>query len=249
MGNSNSVDWKLPDQSVAMFHEAMNWIERNQHENGIMYDDETIKDYLENKIKEFIIEPSNHSTEDKESLITNQVIKSPRPPTASIIINSILSPVAAFAVSGQMTIEDSYQSTSKNTAFMDSSYHQNWLSKQDADKIFNHLYEEGKHMHAQMKSMQVKNPNIKYPLSTLTYGAKRILDGALALDRWGSYHESWCRVMEPTDEISKLCDTMRTYFHLPSYALNSVVVNYYWDGSSTHIPAHQDTVACLDDNR
>jgi hypothetical protein len=100
-----------------------------------------------------------------------------------------------------------------------------------------------------MKEMQANNKHVKYPLSTLTYGVKRAVDGALALDRWGSYHESWSRVLEPTDEISKLSEIVRAYFLLPSYALNSVVVNYYWDGSSTHIPAHQDTVACLDDNR
>ncbi len=34
--------------------------------------------------------------------------------------------------------------------------------------------------------------------------------------------------MEPTDEIAKLCDKARKYFDLPDYALNSVVVNYYW---------------------
>ena len=178
-----------------------------------------------------------------------EVKKSPRPSTASIKLKSELSPVAAFAVSGQMTVEESNQSVSNASIFMDSSFHKNWLPSVEADRVFNHLYEEGKHMHVKMKEMQANNDNVKYPLSTLTYGVKRVIDGALALDRWGSYHESWCRVQEPTEEILKLCDSVRTYFRLPSNALNSVVVNYYWDGSSTHIPAHQDTVVCLDENR
>ena len=54
--------------------------------------------------------------------------------------------------------------------------------------------------------------------------------------------------MEPTDEIAKLCAKARQFFNLPDYALNSVVVNYYWDGAHTHIPAHRDTTACLENN-
>ena len=52
-------------------------------------------------------------------------------------------------------------------------------------------------MKKKMDVMIETNPNVKYPLSTLTYGFKRELDGALALDRWGSYHEGMSPTLSP----------------------------------------------------
>jgi hypothetical protein len=132
--------------------------------------------------------------------------------------------------------------------FMDSTFERRWLINEDADNLFDHLFSLGKEMHEKMIQMQATT-DIKYPLSTITFGSRRALDGARALDRWGSYHESWCRVEEPTDVILKLILKARNYFSLSEHALNSVVVNYYWDGETTYIPAHRDTVTCLEDGR
>ena len=135
-----------------------------------------------------------------------------------------------------------------NETILDSIYLKSWLSKDEADVLFEHLVEIGLPLKEKMDQMQAKGVDIKYPLTTITYGSKRKLDGALALDRWGSYHESWCRVEEPSDCMNKVAKKMRDYLGLPEYALNSMVVNYYWDGASTHIPAHRDTIACLEEN-
>lgn len=254
MGNSKSSSWILPEHSVSTFREAVHWARLNQFDT---MDDAEIEKYIQEKIASLSLPPDSTDSMSNSSsgspcpysvLASYRDMKSPRPPTASIKSPPDLSPVAAFAVSGRMTVEASKEAISKASVFMDSSYHESWLPAVDADRIFDYLYEEGKHMRTQMKAMQATT-DVKYPLSTLTYGAKRAVDGALALDRWGSYHESWCRVQEPTEEISKLCDTVRAQFQLPPEALNSVVVNFYWDGASTYIPAHRDTVACLEENR
>ena len=68
------------------------------------------------------------------------------------------------------------------------------------------------------------------------------------MDRWGSYHESWCRVLEPCDELKVVAEKIRKLFDLNSNSCNSMVVNYYFDGDTTYIPAHRDTVHCLEDN-
>lgn len=87
--------------------------------------------------------------------------------------------------------EDHIVNRHKET-FMDSIYIKNWLCNQEADQLFNHLYEKGAEMKKKMDSMIATNPDVKYPLSTITYGFKREIDDALALDRWGSYHEGLC---------------------------------------------------------
>jgi len=127
--------------------------------------------------------------------------------------------------------------------FMDSTYIGQWLSQDDADELFHHLRDIGERDRPQTS---VKG-DLKYPLWSLYYGFKREIDNARALDRWGSHHESWIRVLEPTDLIAKYCLRIRDDFKLPHYAVNSIVVNYYFDGDATFIPAHRDTTACLEE--
>jgi len=122
--------------------------------------------------------------------------------------------------------------------FMDSAYYKNWLSRNEADDLFKNLELLG--------TREIgDSTKTKYPLLSNYYGFKRDKDGAVALDKWGSYHESWLRVLEPTPEIARICEKLRFAFKLSSHAVNSVVVNYYFDGDSSYIPAHRDTVACL----
>lgn len=85
----------------------------------------------------------------------------------------------------------------------------------------------------------------RYPLWSSYYGSKRPLDGALALDRWGSNHESWLRTEEPPLVLEKICEKLRKEFNMTDDCMNSMLVNYYYDGASTWIPAHRDTTACL----
>ena len=47
----------------------------------------------------------------------------------------------------------------------------------------------------------------------------------------GSYHESWLRVQEPSQEIAACCEKIRKHYHLEATDVNSVVVNYYFDGN------------------
>lgn len=128
--------------------------------------------------------------------------------------------------------------------FEDCTYDHEWICKDDADKLFCHLMEIGKETRNVSKSGQ---GTMKYPLWTLYYGLERRKDGALALDRWGSYHESWYRVQKPTEKLVEIAQKVRRYFDLPDEAVNSIVVNYYWNGDQTYIPAHRDTVACLEE--
>lgn len=127
--------------------------------------------------------------------------------------------------------------------FEDSSYHSQWLSSEEADTLFAHLKEVGDKQRPRTESGEPSS--MKYPLWTLYYGTKRAKDGAIALDRWGSYHESWIRVEEPSEQIAACCEKIRKFYNLPSSDINSIVVNYYFDGDTTYIPAHRDTVACL----
>jgi len=129
--------------------------------------------------------------------------------------------------------------------FVDSVYYKKWLSPNESDALYQKLLNAGLRLRDQLNASK----SMKYPLSTITYGYKRRLDGALALDRWGSYHESWCKVEEPSEAIQFLCDKIRIFFQLRNEQANSIVVNYYWNGEHTCIPAHKDTVACLEENR
>lgn len=131
--------------------------------------------------------------------------------------------------------------------FMDSLYISNWMNKGDADALYDCLAQIGeKH---RPKDITIANlQRSKYPLWTKYYGLRRQRDGARALDRWGSYHESWIRVEEPPALLAEIAAKLRSHFHLQDEAVNSMVVNYYYDGDNTYIPAHRDTVACLEDD-
>lgn len=130
--------------------------------------------------------------------------------------------------------------------FRDSSYHQSWLSESESKALFMHLKAVGEEKRPRNDtSSQV---SIKYPLWALYYGLKRQKDNAVAVDRWGSYHESWLRVDEPSAEIAVCREKLKKYFGLSNSSINSIVVNYYFDGDSTYIPCHRDTVACLEEN-
>lgn len=105
---------------------------------------------------------------------------------------------------------------------------------------------EKQRSHAVLSSGKVQ-PKSKYPLWAKYYGYRRQLDGARALDRWGSNYESWIRVAEPPEILAGVCKKLKKQFNLPAEALNSIVVNYYFDGTSTYIPAHRDTTTSLQD--
>ena len=125
--------------------------------------------------------------------------------------------------------------------FMDSVYVRGFLSTYEADSLFQSLRRIG-----EQKRPRTDVINPKYPLWALYYGMKREKDGALALDRWGSYHESWVRVEEAPECLQAVAEKVRCRLGLPTNEIvNSMVVNYYFDGSSTYIPAHRDTVNCL----
>lgn len=128
--------------------------------------------------------------------------------------------------------------------YMDSIYVKGWLGVKEATKLFHVLREMGEH---QRPKTSVNQNDTKYPLWTLYYGLRRSKDGAMALDRWGSYHESWTRVEEPCELLKETALKLGRELGLQDEALNSFVVNYYFDGASTYIPAHRDTVSCLQD--
>jgi len=85
----------------------------------------------------------------------------------------------------------------------------------------------------------------RYPLWSSYYGSKRPVDGAIALDRWGSNHESWLRTEETPPILENICARIRSEFDMSDDCMNSILVNYYYDGESTWIPAHRDTTTCL----
>ena len=151
---------------------------------------------------------------------------------------------AQTAPTSSSTTSLSSSSSSNCDCFMDSQLRRQWLSSREADELLQHLVQVGeRHNHK-----RDNGSNKKYPLWSLYYGFARKKDGARALDRWGSYHESWMRVMEPTDVLQKYCKKLRKDFNLSDDSVNSIVVNYYYDGDSTYIPAHRDTTACLEEN-
>jgi alkylated DNA repair dioxygenase AlkB len=133
--------------------------------------------------------------------------------------------------------------------FMDSTYIQSWLSNEEADQLFHCLAAIGEAQRPKDTSI-ANRLHSKYPLWTKYYGLARKKDGARALDRWGSYHESWTRVSEPPAALAQCAERIRQHFNLPPEAkfVNSMVVNYYYDGQSTYIPAHRDTTACLQED-
>lgn len=135
----------------------------------------------------------------------------------------------------------------QSETFMDSTYIQNWLSQEEAEKLFQCLAIIGEAQRP--KNVSIANKmHSKYPLWTKYYGLARSIDGARALDRWGSYHESWTRVSEPPELLAHCANRIRETFQLPgknSEFVNSMVVNYYYDGQNTYIPGHRDTTACL----
>lgn len=138
------------------------------------------------------------------------------------------------------------QRMDQEEVFMDSVYIKNWLNEEEATVLFNQLTEIGRDIRPSDTAEAAKK-RAKYPLWTKTYGYRRVKDGARALDRWGSYHESWVRVEEPPAPLKRCAERLRKRFNLTDDDVNSMVVNYYYDGSNTYIPAHRDTTACLAD--
>ncbi len=154
-------------------------------------------------------------------------------------------PVAAPSSSASHSTTTALPPTTQEE-FEDSTYHSQWLPSKEADELFAHLKEVGEKQRPRTDNGEPSS--MKYPLWTLYYGTRRAKDNAIALDRWGSYHESWIRVEEPSEPVAAVCEKLRKFFKLPSSDVNSIVVNYYFDGDTTYIPAHRDTVACLKEN-
>lgn len=180
-------------------------------------------------------------SEQVKSLVSN-VVKSMSPPTTRRLSTKPNSETS-------LSIPSVEQSSHCET-FMDSTYLHNWLSQEEADELFACLAVIGEAQRPKDTSIANKMHS-KYPLWTKYYGLARSEDGARALDRWGSYHESWTRVSEPPAVLARCADRIRQTFNLPSNTsefVNSMVVNYYYDGQNTYIPAHRDTTACLKDN-
>jgi hypothetical protein len=84
----------------------------------------------------------------------------------------------------------------QSEVFMDSFYQSSWLSIKEANDILHELRSIG-----ELKRPKTSVVNPKYPLWALYYGLRREKDRALALDRWGSYHESWTRI-EDAPEVN-----------------------------------------------
>lgn len=143
------------------------------------------------------------------------------------------------------TSMDNRSEISVVTKFMDSVHISQWLSEKESSSIFKCLAAIGDKCRPKNTALSNRNHS-KYPLWTKYYGLQRLKDGARALDCWGSYHESWIRVEEPPVELAILASRIRSTFNLPNESVNSMVVNFYYDGDSTYIPAHRDTVACLE---
>jgi hypothetical protein len=89
------------------------------------------------------------------------------------------------------TVNSANRLNPKNEVFMDSQYIHSWLSENEANNLFHHLREIGERSRPKTS---IDNSTTKYPLWSIYYGFKRSRDGARALDRWGSYHESWLRI-------------------------------------------------------
>lgn len=53
------------------------------------------------------------------------------------------------------------------------------------------------------------------------------------------------RVEEPCAALQTVARQLSVSMGLPPEHLNSIVVNYYFDGETTYIPAHKDTTSCM----
>lgn len=127
--------------------------------------------------------------------------------------------------------------------FCDSLFIRSFLTHSEADELMNHLIHFGSKPHATMSKTKTK-----YPIFSKSFGLRRARDGARAVDRWGSYHESWLRVQEPTKQLKALRAKLIRHFNLSEQALNTMVVHYNNNGDTNFIPAHKDTTASLDEN-
>lgn len=134
----------------------------------------------------------------------------------------------------------------KKEKFQDSLFWKGWYSTDNTDELYVELKKIGEKNQPKNTADAVKNKT-KYPLWSKYYGYARKKDNARALDRWGSYHESWVRVDEPPEILRKCCEKLRKDFNLSENGVNSILVNYYYDGENTYIPAHRDTTNSLED--
>lgn len=131
--------------------------------------------------------------------------------------------------------------------FMDSVFVMDWLNTRELRMS---LFDELAIIGLKNKPTNISTASkekTKYPLWTKYYGLPRSIDGSYPLDRWGSYHEGWIRVEDPPNCIKLLRQKLINDLNLPEESVNSIVVNYYFDGETTYIPAHRDTTACLQD--
>eukprot|EP01039_Chlorochromonas_danica_P009007 gene9007-9941_t len=126
----------------------------------------------------------------------------------------------------------------------DSTFLPNWLSKAEADALYQHFSLLAVRAQPTSQSLAARS---KYPMWCRYYGLPRPLDQALALDRWGSYHESWLRVEEPPEILLATAAKLRATLGLSDGEINSFLVNFYFNGEDCYIPAHRDTTACLRD--
>jgi hypothetical protein len=184
-----------------------------------------------------IRDASKSSEEDK----INQV------ETTTRIRSSLLPPKPRDGTTAPNDIDKTTKLKIHKEKFQDSEYVKMWLPKIDADAILGWVCQMALQK-SRGRQATVDWKENKYPLSALSYGAPRY-DGLLALDRWGSYHESWCKVERMPLELMRICDMIKSDYKLDSRGVNSVYVNFYWDGESSFIPAHRDTTACLEQNR
>jgi len=207
------------------------WYNNRESKNPECDDDDELADMIEDAIEDIL---ENNISKNKKPLISFAGNKT------NLKDEELRQ---AVPISGENFISSNV--AIKKDIFMDSFYFKQWLNKSEADELFEHLKKIGENNRPKIDPNQNE---LKYPLWSIYYGYKRKLDGARALDRWGSYHESWTRVLEPTDMIKKYCDKLRKDFNLSDDSVNSIVVNYYFDGDTTYIPAHCDTTACLEEN-
>jgi hypothetical protein len=130
--------------------------------------------------------------------------------------------------------------------FLDSMYFPKWLPAEQADELFTYLAKIGELNRPSHIENECKIKS-KYPLWSKYYSFRRSLDGAMALDRWGSYHEGWIRTEEPPELLQHVASCLRKEFRISDDSINSILVNYYYHGEHTYIPAHRDTTAWLEE--
>jgi len=243
MGAAQSV-LEREDTRVQKFRDALTWAfdKQQQREEEVGTNKKQLKQLSDAEILDYInhtlcILPNQKASSEEEQ----EEVRGAEATSSSSRTTSRPSTGTSSLIHGGETysvvVED----------FGDSFYAKNWLSREEADALFAELAAIGEPNRPSELSA-VSSASKKYPLWTETFGLKREKDNCRALDRWGSYHESWLRVKEPPTQLSKVCDMMRSRLNLPTYAVNSIVVNYYWEGDTTYIPAHRDTVHCLEEN-